>query len=132
MVGRFVGSAILRKVRAGTLLGIAATGACLLVVTSTLTLGQVAMWSIILVGFFNSIMFPNIFTLGISGLGRLTGAASGVLVTAIVGGAIIPVVQGALADRIGIHHAFLVPAVCYLYIIFYALKGSKLTRKSAA
>jgi MFS transporter, FHS family, L-fucose permease len=131
MAGRFVGSWILRRVSAGTLLGIAATGACLLVLTSTLTLGQFAMASIILVGFFNSIMFPTIFTLAISGLGRLTGAASGVLVTAIVGGAIIPVVQGALADRIGIHHAFVLPAVCYLYIIFYALKGSKLTRLTA-
>lgn len=126
MVGRFVGSWILRKVNAGTLLGITATGACMLVLTSTLTLGHVAMWSIILVGFFNSIMFPSIFTLAIAGLGRLTGAASGVLVTAIVGGAIIPVLQGLLADRIGIHHAFLLPAACYLYIIFYALKGSRI------
>ena len=126
MLGRFVGAAILQRVRAGTLLAIAASVACILVITSTLTFGQVAMWSIILVGFFNSIMFPNIFTLGIAGLGPLTGAASGVLVTAIVGGAIIPVLQGALADRIGIHHAFVLPAVCYLYIIFYALKGSQL------
>jgi FHS family L-fucose permease-like MFS transporter len=126
MLGRFVGAAILQRVRAGTLLAIAASVACILVITSTLTFGQVAMWSIILVGFFNSVMFPNIFTLGIAGLGPLTGAASGVLVTAIVGGAIIPVLQGALADRIGIHHAFVLPAACYLYIIFYALKGSKL------
>ncbi|MCI0349605.1 MAG: sugar MFS transporter [Acidobacteriales bacterium] len=132
MVGRFAGSAILRRVGAGTLLGIAATGACLLVLTSTFTMGPIAMWSIILVGFFNSIMFPNIFTLAISGLGRLTGAASGILVTAIVGGAIIPVLQGALADRIGIHHAFLLPAACYVYIIFYALKGSRLTTPSTA
>jgi FHS family L-fucose permease-like MFS transporter len=130
MLGRFVGAAILQRVRAGTLLAIAATAACVLVLTSTLTFGQVALWSIILVGFFNSVMFPNIFTLGIAGLGPLTGAASGVLVTAIVGGAIIPVLQGALADRIGIHHAFVLPAACYLYIIFYALKGSKLLPKA--
>ena len=125
MLGRFVGAAILQRMRAGVLLAITAAVACVLVTTSMLTAGQVAMWSIILVGFFNSVMFPNIFTLGISGLGPLTGAASGVLVTAIVGGAIIPVLQGALADRIGIHHAFVLPAVCYLYIIFYALRGSR-------
>jgi FHS family L-fucose permease-like MFS transporter len=125
MVGRFVGSAILQRVRAGVLLGSAAAAACLLVCLSILTTGPIAMWSIILVGFFNSVMFPNIFTLAIMGLGPLTGAGSGVLVTAIVGGAVIPVLQGMLADHIGIHHAFVLPAVCYLYIIFYALVGSK-------
>jgi FHS family L-fucose permease-like MFS transporter len=127
MFGRFIGSAILQKVRTGTVLGIAAIAASLLVCTSMLTLGQVAMWSIILVGFFNSVMFPSIFTLGIAKLGPLTGDGSGLLIMAIVGGAIIPVVQGALADRIGIHHAFILPALCYLYILYYALKGSRPT-----
>jgi FHS family L-fucose permease-like MFS transporter len=89
-----------------------------------LTLGHMAMWSILLVGFFNSVMFPSIFTLGIAELGALTGRGSGLLIMAIVGGAIIPVVQGALADRIGIHHAFIVPVICYLYIMFYAFRGS--------
>jgi len=81
------------------------------------------MWTVLLIGFFNSIMFPSIFTLGIEGLGPLTGEGSGVLITAIVGGAIIPVVQGFIADRIGIHHAFILPAICYLYILFFAIKG---------
>jgi MFS transporter, FHS family, L-fucose permease len=72
---------------------------------------------------FNSIMFPSIFTLGIEGLGPLTGEASGVLVMAIVGGAIIPELQGLLADRMGLHHAFVLPVVCYLYILFFAIKG---------
>src|SRR6202021_1860788 len=84
-----------------------------------------AMWTILLVGFFNSIMFPSIFTLGIAELGPLTGDGSGLLVMAIVGGAIIPVVMGALADRMGIQHAFILPAFCYLYILYYALRGSK-------
>jgi MFS transporter, FHS family, L-fucose permease len=70
-------------------------------------------------------MFPSIFALGVAGLGSLTGDGSGVLVMAIVGGAIIPEIQGALADHIGIQHAFILPAVCYLYILFYALKGSR-------
>jgi FHS family L-fucose permease-like MFS transporter len=125
MVGRFVGSAILQKVPTGAVLGMAAITACLLVCTSMLTLGHVAMWSIILVGFFNSVMFPSIFTLGITNLGPLTGDGSGLLIMAIVGGAIIPVVQGALADRMGIHHAFILPVICYLYIVFYAFRGSR-------
>jgi FHS family L-fucose permease-like MFS transporter len=125
MVGRFIGSAILQKVRTGTVLGIAALAAATLVCVSMLTLGNVAMWSIILVGFFNSVMFPSIFTLGIAELGPLTGDGSGMLIMAIVGGAIIPVVQGAIADRIGIHHAFILPVICYLYIVYYAFRGSK-------
>jgi FHS family L-fucose permease-like MFS transporter len=112
----------------GHLLGLAAISTALLVSTSMLTYGYVAMWSIILVGFFNSIMFPSIFTLGIAGLGPLTGDGSGMLVMAIVGGAIIPVVQGFIADRVGIHHAFILPILCYLYIVFYAFNGSKPSR----
>ena len=125
MVGRFIGSAILQKVETRTVLGIAAAAACALVITSMLTTGHVAMWSIILVGFFNSVMFPSIFTLGIAKLGPLTGDGSGMLIMAIVGGAIIPVMQGTLADRIGIHHAFILPVLCYVYIFYYALRGSK-------
>jgi FHS family L-fucose permease-like MFS transporter len=125
MVGRFIGSAILQKVKTGTVLGIAAFCACFLVLTSMLTHGHIAMWSILLVGFFNSIMFPSIFTLGIAKLGPRTGDGSGLLIMAIVGGAIIPVVQGAIADRIGVHHAFVLPVVCYLYIAYYALRGSR-------
>jgi len=131
MVGRFIGSAILQKVRTGTVLAIAAVMACLLVITSMLTYGHVAMWSILLVGLFNSIMFPSIFTLGIAELGPLTGDGSGILVMAIVGGAILPVLQGVIADRFGIHHAFVLPAVCYLYILYYALKGSTPVRVAA-
>jgi FHS family L-fucose permease-like MFS transporter len=125
MVGRFIGSAVLQKVRTGTVLGIAAFMASVLVCISMATTGPIAMLSIILVGFFNSIMFPSIFTLGIAELGPLTGDGSGLLIMAIVGGAIIPVAQGFIADRIGIHHAFILPVICYLYIVFYALKGSK-------
>jgi MFS transporter, FHS family, L-fucose permease len=125
MVGRFIGSAILQKIKTGTVLAVAAIAACLLVCISMSTTGSVAMWSIILVGFFNSVMFPSIFTLGIAKLGPLTGDGSGIMIMAIVGGAILPVLQGALADRIGIHHAFIIPAVCYLYILYYALRGSR-------
>ena len=98
--------------------------ACLLVVTSILSHGWLAMATIILVGLFNSVMFPSIFTLGVEGLGPLTAKGSGLMVQAIVGGAIIPVAEGALADHIGIHHAFILPALCYIYIAYYGFKGS--------
>jgi FHS family L-fucose permease-like MFS transporter len=92
-----------------------------------LTLGHTAMWAILLVGLFNSIMFPTIFTLGIAGLGPLTGDGSGLLIAAIIGGAIVPFVQGAFADMpsIGIHHAFFLPVLCYLFIAYYGFIGSK-------
>jgi FHS family L-fucose permease-like MFS transporter len=70
-------------------------------------------------------MFPSIFTLGIAELGPLTGDGSGLLIMAIVGGALIPLAVGFLADRIGLQHSFILPAICYLYIVYYALKGSK-------
>ena len=124
MVGRFVGAALLQRVPTGKLLGVFATVASALVFASILTSGHVAMWSILLVGLFNSIMFPSIFTLAIAGLGPLTGKGSGVLVCSIVGGAVIPLLQGALADHFGIHRAFILPAFCYVYIIYFALRGS--------
>ncbi|MGH9493631.1 MAG: hypothetical protein ACRD3B_01435 [Candidatus Sulfotelmatobacter sp.] len=111
--------------RTSLLLGICAVSAAALVAISMLTTGHVAMYSIILVGFFNSIMFPSIFTLGVAELGPLTGDGSGVMIMAIVGGAIIPVAQGWIADQIGIHHAFFLPVICYLYILYFALSGSK-------
>jgi FHS family L-fucose permease-like MFS transporter len=125
MVGRFIGSGLLQKMKTGQLLGICAVCAAGLVAISMLTSGHFAMYSIILVGFFNSIMFPSIFTLGVAELGPLTGDGSGIMIMAIVGGAIIPVAQGWIADRIGIHHAFFLPVICYLYILFFALSGSK-------
>jgi FHS family L-fucose permease-like MFS transporter len=127
MVGRFIGSGLLQKIRTGTLLGIAAIVACLLVTFSMMSSGHLAMGSILAVGLFNSIMFPSIFTLGIEGLGPLTGEGSGLLVCAIVGGALIPELQGVVADRIGIHHAFFLPVLCYLYIAYFAFWGSRHT-----
>jgi FHS family L-fucose permease-like MFS transporter len=125
MIGRFIGSALLQKIKTGTLLGLCGLTAATLVCITMLTTGTVAMWSVILVGLFNSIMFPSIFTLGIARLGPLTGDGSGLMIMAIVGGAILPVVQGAIADRIGIHHAFILPVLCYLYIAYYAFRGSR-------
>jgi FHS family L-fucose permease-like MFS transporter len=97
----------------------------LLVGVSMVTSGSVAMWSILAVGLFNSIMFPTIFSLGVAELGSVTERGSGLLNMAIVGGAILPLIQGVIADRIGIQHAFFVPVICYLYIVFYGLSGSR-------
>jgi FHS family L-fucose permease-like MFS transporter len=127
MVGRFIGVGALRRIPTGRAVGACAIVTCLLVAISMLTAGHLAMWSMLLVGLFNSIMFPSIFTLGIAHMGPLTGKASGLLVQAIVGGAIIPVIQGAIADRIGIHHCFILPLLCYLFIIYYGFIGSRPT-----
>ena len=125
MIGRFLGAGLLRKFKAGHLLGAFAICTSSLVCLSMLTHGHFAMWSILTVGLFNSIMFPTIFSLGVAELGPLTGNASGILNMAIVGGAILPLIQGVIADHIGIHHAFFVPVICYLYILYFALSVSK-------
>ena len=83
------------------------------------------MWAILLVGLCNSIMFPTIFSLAVTGLGKHAAQGSGVLCLAIVGGALLPLLQGVLADNIGVQLAFLLPAICYIYIAFYGLSGHK-------
>ena len=125
MIGRFLGAPLLRRYRPGHLLALCSIVAAALVTTSMLLGGHTAMWTILSVGLFNSIMFPTIFSLGVAELGPLTGNGSGILNMAIVGGAILPVLQGVIADRIGLQHAFFVPVICYLYILFYGLSGSK-------
>ena len=125
MVGRFLGAGLLRRFRPGSLLALCAAIAALLITASMLLGGHTAMWTILAVGLFNSIMFPTIFSLGVAELGPLTGNGSGLLTMAIVGGAILPVIQGVIADNVGLHHAFVLPVICYLYILFYGLSGSK-------
>jgi FHS family L-fucose permease-like MFS transporter len=125
MIGRFLGAGLLRRFKPGNLLALCAIFAAALVTASMLVGGHTAMWTILAVGFFNSIMFPTIFSLGVAELGPLTGSGSGILNMAIVGGAILPVIQGLIADHVGIHHAFVLPVICYLYILFYGLSGSK-------
>jgi len=125
MIGRFLGAPLLRRFRPEHLLALCAIVAATLVTASMIVNGHTAMWSILCVGLFNSIMFPTIFSLGVAELGPLTGTGSGLLNMAIVGGAIVPVAQGVIADHVGIHHGFILPVICYLYILFYALSGSK-------
>ena len=125
MVGRFIGAAVMQKLPAGKVLGFNATMAIILVVIAMSTSGQLAMWSILLVGLFNSIMFPTIFSLALNGLGKHTAQGSGILCLAIVGGAIVPLLQGALADSVGVQLSYVLPILCYLFIVFYGLSGSK-------
>jgi len=128
MIGRFIGSFTLRRFRPSKLLGLHALAAIVLLFVTMATSGRVAMWSVLAVGLFNSIMFPTIFTLAVDGLGSATEQGSGILCTAIIGGAAIPPLQGKLADLIGPQPSFVVPALCYAYIVWYGLKGSKLRR----
>jgi FHS family L-fucose permease-like MFS transporter len=123
-VGRFGGSFLMRVVAPQRMLAFAGIGAFLVVVTAVFTTGHVAMWALISVGLFHSIMFPTIFTLGIKGLGPLTEEGSGLLIMAIAGGALV-IAQGKLADMFGLQLSFLLPAACELYVLFYALWGSK-------
>lgn len=125
MVGRFIGAAIMQKVRPQIVLTVNAVACVLLLLITINTEGQIAFWSILAVGLFNSIMFPTIFALALKGLGKLTSNGAGLICLSIVGGAIIPLFQGMLADGIGLQLSFLLPAACYCYIAFYALKGSE-------
>jgi len=130
MLGRFVGAAVMQKLDAGKVLGFNAMLAVLLVITAIVSAGSIAMWAILLVGLCNSIMFPTIFSLAINGLGKHTSQGAGILCLAIVGGAIIPLLQGMLADSLTVQLAFILPVFCYLYIAFYGIQGCKIKAAS--
>jgi len=125
MVGRFIGAAAMQKVAAGKALFFNSVLAVILILVAIFSSGTLAMVAILLVGLCNSIMFPTIFSLAINGLGKHTSQGSGILCLAIVGGAIIPLFQGLLADSIGVQPAFFLPILCYLFIAYYGLSGSR-------
>ena len=125
MIGRFVGSYLTKIIKPGKVLGIFATIAIILIITSITTMGLVSMWSILAVGLFNSIMFPTIFTLAIDGIGELKPKGSGLLCTAIVGGALIPPLYGYFTDQIGFKYALFFIIICYSYILWYGYRNSK-------
>jgi FHS family L-fucose permease-like MFS transporter len=132
LVGRFIGFAVMRYVSPGKSLAFNSLIAIVLVLTGIFGKGALAMWAILAVGLFNSIMFPTIFSMAVHGLGRHTGQGSGILCMAIVGGAIVPFVQGALADSIGLQTSFFVPAACYAFILYFGLKYAKLHLEASA
>jgi FHS family L-fucose permease-like MFS transporter len=125
MVGRFIGAVVLRYVKPRLVLALNGTVVCVLLAITMATHGHVSMIAVLAIGLFNSIMFPTIFTLAIAKLGRHTSSGSGLLCMAIVGGAIVPVIVGVFADKINLHFSFIVPLLCYLYIIFYGVKGAE-------
>lgn len=125
LIGRLVGAALMNYIAATKYLAVNALIAMVMILVSMNTTGSVAMWSILAVGFFNSIMFPTIFTLSVNGLGSMTSKGSGLVCQAIVGGALVPLIQGLAADTVGIQMSFAVPLVCYIYIGWYALRGAQ-------
>ena len=128
MVGRFAGALLLRWVAPERMLATVSLGALLLVLIAITNGGSLAMWSLIAIGLCHSVMFPTIFTLGVRGLGPLTEEGSGLLIMAIAGGA-FSALQGALADRVGLQLSYLLPAVCYVYVLGYALWGCRSTEE---
>ncbi len=126
MIGRFIGAGAMQRIQPNKALTFNAVTAAILVLITIISSGHLAMWTILAVGLFNSIMFPTIFSLAVNGLGKHTGQGSGILCAAIVGGAILPVMQGMFADHIGIQQAFFIPVLCYCYIAYYGWKGYKL------
>ena len=126
MIGRFIGFAVMRVVSPGKTLAFNSLAAIALVLVATFTEGDLAMWAILAVGLCNSIMFPTIFSMALHGLGKYTGQGSGILCMAIVGGAIVPFAQGALADAMGVQVSFVLPAACYAFILFFGVKYASL------
>lgn len=124
MVGRFAGSVLMRRMSAQRVLALASVGAFIVMMIAALGTGHVAMWALVSVGLFHSVMFPTIFALGIKGLGPLTEEGAGLLIMAIAGGALV-IVQGWLADTIGLQLSFLLTAACELYVLFYAVWGAR-------
>jgi FHS family L-fucose permease-like MFS transporter len=124
MIGRFIGSFLMRTIPAERVLAGAATGAAIVMLLAATLSGPLAMWAVISVGLFHSIMFPTIFTLGIRGLGPLTEEGSGLMIMAIAGGALV-VVQGWIADSYGLQTSFYLTVACELFVLFYAMRGCR-------
>jgi FHS family L-fucose permease-like MFS transporter len=125
MAGRFIGSALMSRIKAEKMLVLLGIFGVVLMLVSMVTHGQVAIWSLVLCGLANSIMYPTIFTLGIAELGPMTSKGSGVITIGNVGGAVIPPLFGLLADKVGIQYAFVIPIICYVFIAYYGFSGYK-------
>ncbi len=132
MVGRFAGSALMKSIPAPRLLSIFAAGSLVCATIVLVANGIVPVWAIVFIGFFHSIMFPTIFALGIKNLGPLTKRGSSLMVMAIVGGAIFPAVMGRISDATNIQTAFVVPVICYAYILYFAIAGYRPAPADAA
>jgi FHS family L-fucose permease-like MFS transporter len=126
MVGRFIGFVVLQKIKAEKGLVFVSSAAILLIAIGITVPGSIGMWAIVAIGLFNSVMWPCIFPLSLAGLGKYTSQGSGILVMMVVGGALIPLLQGFLADKIGYQSSFIIVLFCYAYLLFFGLKGHKI------
>ena len=131
MIGRFAGTFVMKVIKAERLLVILGIFGVALLIVGMVSTGLVAVWCLILCGLANSIMYPTIFALGIAELGPLTSKGSGVITLGNFGGGVIPPLFGLMADKTNYQHAFLLPIVGYLFIVFYGLSGYKPDRKAA-
>jgi FHS family L-fucose permease-like MFS transporter len=129
MVGRFIGFAVMRKVSPGRVLAFNAAFSIALILVAVFGQGSLAMWALLAVGLCNSIMFPTIFGMALHKLGPATGQGSGLLCMAIVGGAVLPFMQGFVADTVSLQLSFLVPAACYVYVLYFGVKYAALYRE---
>jgi FHS family L-fucose permease-like MFS transporter len=127
LTGRLIGYFLLKLIKPATILSASAALAILLIILSVMSSGYVAVWTMIAVGLCNSIMFATIFSLSVNGLGTYTTQASGILSTAIVGGAVITFAQGFVKDSATWPLAFMIPLACYVYILYFGLNGYKST-----
>jgi FHS family L-fucose permease-like MFS transporter len=125
MIGRFAGAALMKRIPAPKLLSVFAAGALVCGIVAVVTTGVAPLWAIVLIGFFNSIMFPTIFALSLKHLGSYTKLGSSLLVMSIIGGAVFPAIMGRISDLSSIQRAFLVPLICYAYVMYFALWGYK-------
>jgi len=133
MIGRFIGTVVTRYIKPNRVLAISAFMAMTLVTITVFATGSLSMWSILSVGLFNSIMFPTIFALSVQGLGKHTQQGSGLLISMIVGGAIIPPLMGLVGDALDdIQTSFIIATICYAFILFFAVVGYKLKAKHTA
>ena len=130
--GRFIGTILMRWIKAQVLLSVLGFCGIALLILAMFSHGSVAAWSLVFCGLANSIMYPTIFALGIAELGSLTSAGSGVITIGNVGGAVIPLLFGWAADKLGFSYAFIVPILCYLYISYYGMSGYRPRRSVTA
>ncbi len=126
MVGRLIGSFALPYIRTERALAAVSIAAAILMSGTIFGHGHIALWATVSCGLFNSVMWPCIFPLSVKGLGRFTSQGSGLLVMMVVGGAVIPELQGFLADKLGYQHSFVIVLLCYVYIVYFALRGYRI------
>jgi FHS family L-fucose permease-like MFS transporter len=132
MIGRFIGSGMMKRIAAPRLLSVFAAASLVCAAVAVLGSGLIPVWAVVLIGFFHSIMFPTIFALSIKNLGPLTKRGSSLLVMAIIGGAFFPAIMGRISDASSIQRAFIVPLLCYVFILYFGLSGYKPSAALAA